>query len=106
MASIPLLATDIEPPFILLLGHPQEGGSSLSSSVICISPSRKEKGGTGKGPSLPTKNTSWKLHDFHSHPVGWRLVAWLHLALREGRKCSLYAWHLFMRPADIWMFYF
>lgn len=99
MASVPLLVTDTEPPFILLLGHPQEGDSSHSSLIICISPSWKEKGGTGK-------DTSWKLHDFHSHPIGWRLVAWLHLALREGRKYSLYSWHLFMRPADIWMFYF
>lgn len=57
-------------------------------------------------PSLPTRNTSWKPHDFHSHPIGWRLVAWPHLALREGRKCSLYSWHLLTRPADIWMFYF
>lgn len=62
--------TDTEPPFILLLGCPQEDGYSHSSLFVCIPASRREPGSPGKSPSLPTTSTSWKLHGFHFHPIG------------------------------------
>lgn len=62
--------TGTEPPFILLLCYSQEDGCSYSSLHVRIPAGRKEKGGTGKGPSPPTKNTSWKPYTpfpFSSH---------------------------------------